>query len=70
MPIRLCQGLSASIAIFFFASIIAANAGAITYVHDDLNRLIRIYYDDGKVIEYTYHNAGNRVGKAISQVTD
>lgn len=70
IPMRLCQGLIAGIAILFFASVIAAKAGSITYVHDDLNRLIRIYYDDGKIIEYTYDNAGNRVGKTISQVTD
>ena len=55
---------------FSFTSIITPNAESINYVHDGMNRLIRVYYGDGKVIEYNYDNAGNRVSKTISQITD
>lgn len=36
---------------------LAANA---TYTCDDGNRLIRVNYDDGSKIEYTYDESGNR----------
>jgi YD repeat-containing protein len=72
MLLRLQRCLLATIAVFLvsFAAGFVANAELINYVHDGMNQLIRIYYDDGKVIEYSYDNAGNRVSKTISQITD
>jgi YD repeat-containing protein len=32
-----------------------------TYVYDELSRLIRIIYEDGKIVNYTYDAAGNRI---------
>jgi YD repeat-containing protein len=32
-----------------------------TYVYDELNRLIRIIYEDGRIVNYTYDAAGNRI---------
>ena len=36
-------------------------AGAVDYTYDDLNRLIRVDYSDGRSLEYTYDGVGNRV---------
>jgi YD repeat-containing protein len=32
-----------------------------TYAYDELSRLIRIIYEDGKIVNYTYDAAGNRI---------
>jgi YD repeat-containing protein len=53
-----------SILFCFFVSL--SFAGTTAYQYDDLNRLIRAQYPDGKVIEYTYDAAGNRVSKVIT----
>jgi YD repeat-containing protein len=45
--------------ISIFVSVIAY-AGSVTYTYDDLNRLIKAEYEDGRVIQYTYDAAGNR----------
>jgi YD repeat-containing protein len=37
----------------------ATRAEAITYTYDELNRLTRVDYDNGSVVEYTYDKAGN-----------
>jgi len=31
------------------------------YLYDELNRLIRVMYEDGKIINYTYDAGGNRI---------
>ena len=36
-------------------------ADNVTHSYDDLNRLIRTDYGNGKVVEYTYDAAGNRM---------
>lgn len=47
----------------FFA---AANAAwATSYEYDALNRLKRVTYDNGVVIEYSYDAAGNRTQRRI-----
>jgi YD repeat-containing protein len=43
-----------------------SHAETINYIYDELNRLKRVEYGDGTVIEYTYDKAGNRLEKAIS----
>jgi YD repeat-containing protein len=35
------------------------------YGYDELNRLIRVLYEDGSVIEYTYDGAGNRLTLSV-----
>lgn len=45
-------------------SISCSNILAITYTYDDLNRLIKVEYESGTIIEYEYDSAGN-----ITQVT-
>jgi YD repeat-containing protein len=39
---------------------------AIQYTYDNLNRLIRVEYDNGSIIEYQYDGAGNRIQKAVT----
>ena len=51
------------------ASFNASYAETTNYVYDGLNRLIRVEYEDGKIIEYTYDAAGNRL-ETTKQETD
>jgi YD repeat-containing protein len=37
-----------------------AASGSVSYVYDDLGRLVEVVYDDGTTITYTYDDAGNR----------
>jgi hypothetical protein len=52
MPLRPKQHLLASITVivFSFAPFIAANAGSINYVHDGMNRLIKVSCGDGTIM--------------------
>jgi YD repeat-containing protein len=47
----------------------ASELGArdVTYVYDELSRLVRVIHDDGTIIEYTYDQVGNRLTKTISR---
>jgi YD repeat-containing protein len=45
---------------------IRAEGGSVSYVYDELNRLIQAIYDDGTIITYTYDKVGNRLVKDIS----
>jgi YD repeat-containing protein len=38
---------------------VAVPVVAITYAYDSLNRLIKVTYDDGGIVEYEYDAAGN-----------
>ena len=53
--------ISMSIITLLFTSLIASHGETITYAYDELNRLRRVEYGDGTVIEYTYDKAGNRL---------
>lgn len=67
MPSRIRHGLLIIVAVIglFFASVITSYAQTITYVYDDLDRLIRVVYDSGTVIQYTYDEVGNRSEEKI-----
>ena len=67
MPSKLRHGLLISITVIglFFTSVITSYSETITYFYDDLNRLIRIEYGGGTVIEYTYDEVGNRLEEKI-----
>jgi len=47
-------------------TIFAAQSVAIQYTYDNLNRLVRVEYDNGATIDYTYDAAGNRLQKVIA----
>ena len=44
-------------------------ADTTNYIYDELNRLKRVEYEDGSVIEYGYDSAGNRLTLSITQET-
>lgn len=44
-------------ALLFWVS--SATFAATSYTYDDLNRLTKVAYDDGRSISYTYDAAGN-----------
>ncbi|MBU3948145.1 MAG: chitobiase/beta-hexosaminidase C-terminal domain-containing protein [Proteobacteria bacterium] len=55
--------LCAAILILLFTSFITSYAGSVKYAYDDLNRVINVFNDDGKYIEYAYDEVGNRTEK-------
>lgn len=69
MPSRIRRGLLISLVITSLIGISSANSYAetTTYIYDELNRLIRVLYEDGWIIEYTYDGVGNRLEKRIQQ---
>jgi YD repeat-containing protein len=71
MPSRIRHGLLIGVVV---VSLIAVSfntsyADTTNYFYDELNRLIRVEYGDGSVVEYTYDKTGNRIEKKI-QVID
>ena len=71
MPSRIRHGLLISIAVIglFLTLVINSYSGTTNYIYDELNRLIRVEYEDGPVVEYTYDKAGNRLEKRL-QIPD
>ena len=55
--------------LFYFLtawSILTATAVATQYTYDNLNRLVRVEYDNGSAIEYQYDGSGNRTQRAVT----
>jgi YD repeat-containing protein len=54
--------LTLCFALALMLSPVAAHAtpGSVSYVYDDLGRLVELVYDDGTTITYTYDAVGNR----------
>jgi len=57
-----------SFIIFLGIMILPSYAGTASYTYDNGNRLIRVDYDEGSKIEYTYDESGNRTVKNITLV--
>ena len=51
----------------FFASAFTSYAKTTNYIYDELNRLIRVEYEDGTIIEYIYDKAGNRLEERVQR---
>ena len=47
-----------------------AQAGAITYVYDQLGRLKRVTYPSGAAVEYSYDANGNRTAYVVTGSTN
>jgi len=59
---------SMAIVTLFLTSVITCYAGSATFTYDELNRLKRIDYGDGWIIEYTYDRYGNRTQKTVTLI--
>jgi YD repeat-containing protein len=71
MPTKIGRGLLINIVVIglFFTSVLISYAETINYVYDELNRLVRVEYEDGTVVEYIYDKTGNRLEKKL-QIPD
>lgn len=48
----------------------ASSASAVEYFYDELDRLVRVVYEDGTEIEYGYDAGGNRLTRRVSEDRD
>ncbi len=64
MRIVVIIGLIYTFVAFSVSSLAAATS--LEYVFDDVGRLVRVVYDNGIVIEYSYDGAGNRTVYVIT----
>jgi YD repeat-containing protein len=67
MSSRMIHGLIISMTMIalLFSTVNVSFAETTTYIYDELNRLIRVEYGDGTVIQYIYDKAGNRLEERI-----
>lgn len=71
MPSKMRHGLFISLVVISL-TVIAFNTSytdTTNYVYDELNRLIRVEYGDGTVIEYIYDKTGNRTHVYVGKYT-
>jgi YD repeat-containing protein len=63
MPSKIRHGFLISLVFISLVvvSVSTSYADTTNYVYDELNRLIRVEYGDGRVYEYIYDRAGNRL---------
>jgi hypothetical protein len=63
MPSKMRHGLLISFVVIslIVVSFNTSYADTTNYIYDELNRLKRVEYGDGTVIEYIYDNTGNRL---------
>jgi YD repeat-containing protein len=50
-------------------SAFSSQAENVTYTYDAINRLIRVQYTNGTVIQYTYDATGNRTSRVVTKPT-
>ncbi len=61
--LKLCRTLALGFTILAVAGL--AQADTVVNTYDALNRITRIQYDNGVVVEYAYDNAGNRTQRTV-----
>jgi len=71
MPSKMRHGLLISLAAIslILISFTTSYPDTANYVYDELNRLIRVEYGDGNIIEYYYDNTGNRTHLYVGKYT-
>jgi YD repeat-containing protein len=71
MPSRMRHGLLISLVVIslIVVSFHTSYTDTTNYIYDELNRLIRVEYEDGTIVEYTYDAAGNRLAKRPPDTT-
>ena len=70
MSLRIRHGLLISLVVVSLIVILfnTSYAQTVNYVYDELNRLIRVEYEDGTGVKYIYDKAGNRL-QAETEIT-
>jgi hypothetical protein len=58
--IRYALLISTTVIGIFLTLVVNSYSGTTNYIYDELNRLIRVVYEDGTVIMYIYDKVGNR----------
>jgi YD repeat-containing protein len=61
--------LSMTVIGLLIASVVSSYAASATYTYDELNRLIRVEYADGTIIDYFYDEVGNRTSRQQLETT-
>ena len=71
MPSKMRHGLLISLVVIslIVISFQASYSDTTNYIYDELNRLIRVEYGDGTIIEYIYDEAGNRSQVYVGKYT-
>ena len=65
--LRAVVAFGVSVAVVLLGSVLAIEpASATTYEYDNINRLTRVDFENGNVIEYTYDQAGNRLTETVT----
>lgn len=60
-------GVLSAVALFLsLLAVVPSSAGNAGYTYDNGNRLVRVNYDDGSRIEYSYDESGNRRVRIIT----
>jgi YD repeat-containing protein len=65
MPFKVPFGLICLAVLTVFLSVVSADQA--TYEYDELNRLIKVTYEDGAKITYYYDEAGNRTKRSTEK---
>ena len=61
--------ISLTVISLILISFTASYPDTINYIYDELNRLIRVEYGDGNIIEYIYDKTGNRTHLYVGKYT-
>lgn len=66
------QFIKLNVLVVFFGIFLTAVVLATTaqYTYDNLNRLIKVQYDDGTIIQYTYDEVGNRLTQQVQAFSE
>lgn len=66
----LILGLALGLSLYSVYELSVIRVYAEEYVYDDLNRLVKVIYDDGSYVEYTYDSNGNIVQTIVVNSSD
>lgn len=66
MTVTLTRFIILAIGVIMLAGLNVSAARADTFEYDALGRVIRIEYDNGRIVEYNYDATGNRTSSVIS----
>lgn len=56
----------AKFVVFALSIVLSAYAGRVNYTYDDAHRLVKVEYEGGQTITYSYDKAGNLVSRVVT----